>query len=77
MKKNHQGIQNEIRRISLITIMALIIGLLLGYVFVTLLVAGFLYSCWLLYQTRNFYLWLEPAAAARFVVTAICAPTIH
>jgi len=55
----HQGLQDEIRRIIFITLFALLAGLLTGYLLYCLLLAGFLYTCWLLYQTRRFYLWLE------------------
>src|SRR5690606_12044686 len=55
----HQGLQDEIRRIVLISVFALVVGVTSGYFSESLLVAGFLYSCWLLYQTRRFYLWLE------------------
>jgi two-component system phosphate regulon sensor histidine kinase PhoR len=55
----HQGLHDEIRRIIFITLLALLAGLISGYLLYFLLLAGFLYSCWLLYQTRRFYLWLE------------------
>lgn len=55
----HQGLQDEIRRIIFITLFALLVGLLTGYLAYCLLLAGFLYTCWLLHQTRKFYLWLE------------------
>lgn len=55
----HQGLQDEIRRIIFITLFALLSGLLTGYLSYSLLLAGFLYTCWLLHQTRKFYLWLE------------------
>jgi len=55
----HQGLHDEIRRIIFITLLALLVGLISGYLLYFLLLAGFLYSCWLLYQTRRFYLWLE------------------
>lgn len=55
----HQGLQDEIRRIIFITLFALLAGLLTGYLLYCLLLAGFLYTCWLLHQTRRFYLWLE------------------
>lgn len=55
----HQGLQDEIRRIIFITLSALLAGVITGYLLYCLLLAGFLYSCWLLYQTRRFYLWLE------------------
>lgn len=54
-----QGLRDEIRRIIIIASLALLIGLLTGYLARALLVAGFLYTCWLLHQTRKFYLWLE------------------
>jgi two-component system phosphate regulon sensor histidine kinase PhoR len=55
----HQGLQDEIRRIIIIAGFAIIIGLLTHYLARALLIAGFLYTCWLLHQTRTFYLWLE------------------
>lgn len=55
----HQGLQDEIRRIVFITLLAVLAGLLSGYLWHCLLLAGLLYSCWLLFQTRRFYLWLE------------------
>jgi len=55
----HKGLQEEVNRIILITVSAVVLGLMSGQVFTCLLLAGFLYSCWLLHQTRKFYLWLE------------------
>lgn len=55
----HQGLNDEIKRIIIITLLGVLIGLLTGHVGESLLLAGFLYSCWLLFQTRRFYLWLE------------------
>ena len=55
----HQGLRDEIQRILLIAALAVLIGLLTGYLARALLVAGFFYTCWLLHQTRRFYLWLE------------------
>jgi two-component system phosphate regulon sensor histidine kinase PhoR len=55
----HQGLRDEIRRIILISVAALITGFISGEFTLCLLIAGFLYSCWLLYQTRRFYMWLE------------------
>jgi two-component system phosphate regulon sensor histidine kinase PhoR len=53
-----QGIKDEIKRIIVISICALIAGVLSNRIFICLLIAGFCYSCWLLYQTRAFYLWM-------------------
>jgi two-component system phosphate regulon sensor histidine kinase PhoR len=55
----HQGLRDEIQRILVIASLALLVGFLAHQMTRALLVAGFFYTCWLLYQTRNFYLWLE------------------
>jgi len=55
----HQGLRDEIQRIIIIASLAILIGLLSHHLTRSLLVAGFLYTCWLLHQTRKFYLWLE------------------
>lgn len=55
----HQGLNDEIQRILVITLLAVVIGLLVGHVGEALLVAGFIYTAWLLFQTRRFYHWLE------------------
>jgi two-component system, OmpR family, phosphate regulon sensor histidine kinase PhoR len=55
----HQGLRDEIRRIIVIACFAILIGLLTHHLAAAILVAGFLYTCWLLHQTRKFYLWLE------------------
>jgi len=55
----HQGLRDEINRIIMIASLALLIGLLTHYITRSFLIAGFLYTCWLLHQTRLFYTWLE------------------
>jgi len=55
----HQGLRDEINRILMIASLALLIGLLTHYITRSFLIAGFLYTCWLLHQTRLFYTWLE------------------
>jgi len=55
----HHGLRDEINRIIIITLLALVVGLLTGHLAHAILIAGFVYTGWLLYQTRNFYLWLE------------------
>ena len=55
----HQGLRDEINRIIIIGVTALVIGLVSGHLALAILIAGFLYTCWLLHQTRKFYLWLE------------------
>ncbi|MCB1614529.1 MAG: DUF3329 domain-containing protein, partial [Pseudomonadales bacterium] len=55
----HHGLKTEIYRIIFISVSAVIFGLMTGLLLPSLLAAGFFYSCWLLGQTRRFYLWLE------------------
>lgn len=54
----HNGLKTEIYRIFLISFSALVFGVMTGFVWPSLLLAGLLYSIWLLYQTSRFYHWL-------------------
>ncbi len=53
------GFRDEINRIAILSILAVISGFLTGYYYFSFIIAGLLYTGWLLFQTRRFYIWLE------------------
>ncbi|TNE79665.1 MAG: phosphate regulon sensor histidine kinase PhoR [Gammaproteobacteria bacterium] len=58
----HRGLQAEIRRIALITLLLLFIGFMLDQVLLTLLVGGGVYMLWTFSHIARLYDWLDQGA---------------
>ena len=58
----HRGLQAEIRRIVLITLLLLFIGFMLGEILFTLLAGGSIYMLWTFSHIARLYDWLDQGA---------------
>ncbi|TNF03601.1 MAG: phosphate regulon sensor histidine kinase PhoR [Gammaproteobacteria bacterium] len=59
----HRGLQAEIRRIVLITLLLLFIGFMLGEILLTLLAGGSIYMLWTFSHIARLYDWLDQGAS--------------
>lgn len=55
----HRGLETEIQLISLLSLLALIIGLATGYLLYTILIVFFLYIIWVFLNFLKVYKWIE------------------
>lgn len=58
----HRGLQAEIRRIALITLLLLFVGFMIGNVLLTLLAGGSIYMLWTFSHIARLYDWLDQGA---------------
>ena len=58
----HRGLQAEIRRIALLTLLLLYVGFMLGNVLLTLLAGGSIYMLWTFSHIARLYDWLDQGA---------------
>ncbi|WP_461482257.1 phosphate regulon sensor histidine kinase PhoR [Porticoccus sp.] len=59
----HRGLQAEIRRIALITLLLLFVGFMIGNVLLTLLAGGGIYMLWTFSHIARLYDWLDQGAS--------------